>query len=126
MAKRQGLEKKLSYRLPVTPETESAVLQSVAAHWDGFTWVSGRTIVSWVSQTHGTVQVWAIDEAEGRGVVEHALAHMGVSEDEGDWIITESSSPRFGKVGTMRATIAAVRAGPRGATPHTYLLGQYS
>jgi hypothetical protein len=125
MARKQGLEKKISYRLPVTPETEDSVLASVAAHWDGFTWVSGRTIVSWVSTTHGTVQVWAINESEGRGVVGHALSHMGVSEEDGEWVVTECKSPRFGKVGTMRATIAAVRAGPRGATPHTYLLGQH-
>lgn len=123
MPSRRPLEKKLSYRLNITPENESEMLASVAAHWDGFTWETGRTIVAWVSETFGTVQVWAIDESEGRGVVEHALAHMGADETAGEWIITESTSPRFGRVGTVRATIAAVRSGPHGATPHRYMIG---
>ncbi len=125
MVKRRPLEKKLSYRLPITPENEAAMLASVAEHWDGFTWEAGRVIVAWVSPSHGTVQVWAVDQEEGEGVVRHALAHMQVEEDQGEWVITESSNPRFGRTGTVRATIAAVRAGPHGSTPHTYMLGQW-
>lgn len=120
------LEKKLSYRLNIPPGQEDQVLLSVAEHWDGFTWEAGREIVAWVSDTHGTIQVWAITQAEGQGVIEHALAHMQVSPDDGEWVFTTSKNPRFGKVGTVRATIAAVRSGSDGPSPHTYLLGQFS
>lgn len=120
------LEKKLSYRLQIPPGQEAQRLQQTAAHWDGFQWEAGRFIVAWVSETHGTIQVWAISHAEGRGVIEHCLADMGVSSTAGEWIETTSSNPRFGKVATVRATIAAIRNGPSKPAKSTFLVGQYT
>jgi hypothetical protein len=124
--KRQGLEKKLSYRLEIPPGSEDAVLASVASHWDGFTWVCGRHIVEWIREGVGRIQVWAVDEQEGRGVIEHALSHMGIEPEDWEFYYSVCKSPRFGRVATVRATIASLRSGPQGATPHTYLLGQWS
>jgi hypothetical protein len=118
---RQPLEKKLSYRLPVTPETEDAVLLSMQEHWEGFEWVSGPVVVRWDHPDHGQVQVWAVTEEEGRGVVEHALAHMGVNEAVGTWRIASVTNPRFGRVATVRAAIVSARAGSSGAAPHIVL-----
>ena len=118
---KQPIEKKLSYRLPVTPETEDAVLLSMQEHWEGFEWVSGPVIVGWDHPEHGQIQVWAVSEEEGRGVVEHALAHMGVSEAAGTWRIATVSNPRFGRVGTVRAAIVSARSGASGAAPHIVL-----
>ena len=115
---KKPLEKKLSYRLPVTAATESAVLLSMQEHWEGFEWVSGPVIVGWDHPDYGQVQVWAVSEAEGRGVVEHALAHMGVSQDAGIWRIATVANPRFGRVGTVRAAIVSARAGSSGPVPH--------
>jgi len=115
---RKPLEKKLSYRLPVTAATESAVLLSMQEHWEGFEWVSGPVIVGWVHPDHGQIQVWAVSEAEGRGVVEHALAHMGVNQAIGTWRIATVANPRFGRVATVRAAIVSARSGPSGSVPH--------
>jgi hypothetical protein len=123
---RGPLEKKLSYRLPVNAGNEDATLASMAAHWEGFEWVSGPVMVFWTSKQWGEVQVWAISELEGRGVIEHALAHMGAPQDAGTWRTATVSNPRFGRVGTVRATIVSARSGSGGAAPHRYLDGPAS
>lgn len=120
---RGPLEKKLSYRLPVQPGNEEATLESMAAHWQGFEWVSGPVVVTWSSEQWGTVQVWAVSEAEGMGVVEHALTHMGADPDKGDWRYGHVSNPRFGRVGTIRATIVSARSGSHGTAPYKVLDG---
>lgn len=123
--KSRPLEKKLSYRLEIPEGAEDEVLRSVAEHWDGFTWTSGRHIVEWNRPGVGNIQVWAVNDAEGRGVIEHALTHMGIEPDDWEFYYSVCKSPRFGKVATVRATVAAVRSGPHGTTPHTFLLGQW-
>ena len=120
---RGPLEKKLSYRLPVTPGNEDATLASMAAHWEGFEWIAGPVMVFWTSSQHGEVQVWAISEEEGRGVIEHALTHMGADPEAGTWRTATVSNPRFGRVGTVRATIVSARSGSGGVAPHRVLDG---
>jgi hypothetical protein len=123
--RRRPLEKKLSYRMTIPEGQEDQVLLSVAAHWDGFTWQTGRHIVEWSRPGVSNIQVWAIDDQEGKGVIEHALSHMGIEPKDEEFYYSVCKSQRFGKVATVRATIAAVRSGPHGATPHTFLLGQH-
>lgn len=120
---RGPLEKKLSYRLPVTAGNEDATLASMAAHWEGFEWVSGPVVVTWKSETYGSVQVWAVSETEGMGVVEHALAHMGAAAEDGEWRVGTVSNLRFGKIATVRATIVSARSGSHGVVPHRFLDG---
>lgn len=120
---RGPLEKKLSYRLPVTSGNESATLASMAAHWEGFEWVSGPIVVTWKSEEYGTVQVWAVSEEEGIGVIEHALIHMGAQANKGEWRIGSVSNPRFGRIATVRATIVSARSGPHGVAPYRVMDG---
>ena len=123
--RKRPLIKKLSYRLEIPEGQEDSVLLSVASHWDGFTWVTGRHIVEWNRPGVGNMQVWAVNDQEGRGVIEHALVHMGIEPRDEEFYYSICNSQRFGKVATVRATIAAVRTDPHGATPHTFLLGQH-
>lgn len=120
---RGPLEKKLSYRLHVAPGQEDQVLSSMADHWEGFEWVSGPVVVTWSAEKHGAIQVWAVSEAEGVGVIEHALAHMHVSPEKGDWRTGHVSNPRFGRIATVRATIVSARSGSHGVVPHRVLDG---
>lgn len=120
------LEKKLSYRINIPEGQERERMIQSARHWDGFTWETGRHIVEWVSPTHGNIQVWAISSAEGIGVIEHCLADMGASMDDGELVFSESKNPRFGRVGTVRAAIVALRNGSSGNAEHTYMLGQFA
>lgn len=122
MAQRPNVRKELSYRLPVDKDTEVAVAQSVADHWNGFEWIAGPVIVAWVSKQYGTVQVWAISEAEGRGVVEHAMAHMGAIDTDGIWRVATVTNPRFGRVTTVRATSASARATSSGKAPTIWMV----
>lgn len=116
------VRKRLSYRLPVTPSNEAATVNSMAEVWAGVEWDTGPVIVAWVSETYGTVQVWAADETEGRYVARIAIGHMGASEDDdGEWIVTQSSSPRMGRRVRVRATVVSARAQPSGVAPHRYL-----
>jgi hypothetical protein len=121
MTKRMFLEKKLSYRLNYEPGSEALVADAMAEHWNGFEWVSGPVIVTWKSDTHGQVQVWAVSEEEGKGVIQHALAHMGADEDAGTYLVGVSSNPRFGKVATVRATFVQARTGASGAGEKRFL-----
>lgn len=120
------IEKKLSYRLDLPAGQEKERLIQTAQHWEGFTWETGRYIVEWVSHRYGNIQVWAISHAEGEGVIEHCLADMGVLMTEGELVYSESKNPRFGRVATVRATIAALRNGPDGVAEHTYMIGQFA
>lgn len=121
MSKRMFLEKKLSYRLNYNAGSEAAVADAMAEHWTGFEWVSGPVIVSWKSDTYGQVQVWAVSEEEGKGVIQHALAHMGADEEEGTYLVGMSSNPRFGKVATVRATFVHARSTSSGGGEKRFL-----
>lgn len=108
------IRKQFSFHYPVTKGNEEAVRDALMAHFIGFSWVTGREIVAWLSEEHGAIQVWAVDEAEGRGVIEHALAFLGADEADGEWVVSHCSSPRFGKVATVVIDHIAVRAGSDG------------
>lgn len=122
MAQRPTVTKSFSYRLPVDKATEAAVAQSVADHWNAFEWVTGPVMVFWKSEQFGEVQVWAISEAEGRGVIEHAMAHMGAIDTDGVWVVRTVTNPRFGRVATVRATSASARAGSSGKAPTVWMV----
>lgn len=121
MARGRYLEKKLSYRLNYNAGSEAAVADAMAEHWAGFTWVSGPVIVGWKSHTHGHIQVWAVSEEEGKGVIQHALAHMGVTEEAGTYLVGMSGNPRFGKVATVRATFVHARSSSSGGGEKRFL-----
>ena len=118
---RRALEKKLSYRLPVATMGEDAALASMRNHWSGFAWQTGPVVVKWLSDDWPQVEVWAISEAEGRRVVNHALLHMGANESQGEWQIATVTNPRYGKIATVRAMVVSARNGPHGIAPRMYL-----
>jgi hypothetical protein len=123
MGERQrALEKKLSYRLPVDVMGESAALQSMHDHWEGFTWETGPVVVKWLSASWPQVQVWASSEAEGRRVVRHALAHMQAPETAGEWQYATVTDTRYGRITSVRATIVSARHGPHGVAPKRWIL----
>lgn len=118
---REPLRKRLSYRLPITPGNEAAAVNSAAEVWAGVEWDAGPVIVAWVSETYGTIQVWASDGDEGRRVIGLALDHMEANEEDGEWIETQTSSTRQGRPARMRATVVSARATPSGVAPHRFL-----
>ncbi len=118
MAGRRLLRKKLTYRC-----AGEVSLAQHAQHWQGFTWQSGPTIVALVLPDGGTLQVWAISEAEGRRVIEHALVIAGRPAGGGqgaEWIVTTATGGRNGRTATMQTHESAdgigvsSRAGPSG------------
>lgn len=121
MTTRQTVRKKLSYRLPVDAGNEEAIAQEVADLWEGFEWVTGPVMVAWVSKQFGTVQVWAISEEEGRGVIEHAMGHMGARDEDGVWRVHMVTNSRYGRVATVRATCASARSGASGRAPTVWM-----
>jgi len=77
-----------------------------AEHWRGFQWTSGPVCVIHKDAAWGVPQVWAQSAAEGKRVIRHAGAIAGVDPDaEGQWIVTGTLNPRYGRVGTMRAKL---------------------
>lgn len=118
MAKRaQGRCKTLTYR-------DQLGLPQYAHqnHWAGFEWDAGKVIVSYAGPW-GEVQVWALNEGEGRRVIAHACAIAGIpltGAGAGEWIVTESKSPRNGKTGRFRthvldgSPVVTKREGPDG------------
>jgi hypothetical protein len=92
------------------------------AHWAGFGWEAGRTVVAYIGDW-GTVQVWAASEAEGRRVVLHAcsIAQIPVSgAGAGEWVVTEAKAGRNGQGGTFVVpqvgphAVVSKRPGPSG------------
>lgn len=116
--------KTFSYRLSLAGG-EEAVAESLAEWWDGFEWVTGPVMVLWKAPNVGQLQVWAVSEGEGRGVIEHALTHMGVSSDIGTWRSAVVTNPRFGKVYTVRATAVSCRNGSSGP-PTAVILDRFA
>lgn len=117
-----AIEKQLTYRLDIPEGQEERIARETAEHWAGFQWETGRVIVAWVSDAYGTIQVWAIGEAEGKGVIQHALAHMGVDERLGQWVVTSSKSARYGKIGTVQPGRVSVRNGPSGTADYMLII----
>lgn len=96
--------------------------QQHADHWAGFEWDAGPVCVIHKGAAWGTPQVWASSAAEGKRVIRHAGAVAGVDPDaDGQWIITGSTDPRYGRSGRMavrdlgpRAVSITKREGPSG------------
>lgn len=105
MAGKAPLRKKLTYR-----DLTGASLESHTAHWVGFVWQAGPVCVIHKGAAWGVPQVWAANAAEGKRVIRHAGAIAGVDPDsEGEWIVTGSLSPRYGRTGQM--AVARLREG---------------
>jgi hypothetical protein len=110
-------------------DQSSRPLVDHVAHWENFTWEAGPVIVCRKSRVWGVQQVWAASAEEGKRVILHAAEIAGVdtTQDKGEWIITGTSDPRYGKTGRMRVKVIkgllsiSKRDGPTGpptlATP---------
>lgn len=78
-------------------------LEAHTEHWRGFVWEAGPVCVIHKGASWGTPQVWAASIAEGKRVIRHAGAIAGVDPDQvGEWIVTGSNHPRYGRSGRMR------------------------
>jgi len=97
MAGQKPLRKRLRYR-----DLSGASLEDHTNHWRGFTWQAGPVCVIHKGAAWGVPQVWAATAAEGMRVIRHAASIAGVDPDvSGEWVISSSSSSRYGKSGTM-------------------------
>jgi hypothetical protein len=77
-------------------------LDAVIDHWKDFTFESGPVIVAHKGHTWGTPQVWAASIDEGKRVIQHAAREAGFDAFEtGEWVISSSSSARYGVSDTM-------------------------
>ena len=92
------------------------------AHWAGFEWEAGRTVVAYIGYW-GTVQVWAVDEAEGRRVILHACSIAAIptsGAQAGEWVVTMAKAGRNGQAGTFVVpeigpyAVVSKRSGPSG------------
>lgn len=118
MASHRRRIKRLSYR----DQTGSS--QAVhQAHWAGFEWAAGRTVVSYCG-SWGEVQVWASTEPEGRRVILHACDVAGIPTSgvaAGEWVVTEAKVGRNGQPGQFivpslnGVALVSKRDGPSGA-----------
>lgn len=79
-----------------------ATLEEHTEHWRTFQWEAGPVCVIHKGAAWGVPQVWAASVAEGKRVIRHAGVIAGVDPDQvGEWIVTGSLNPRYGKTGTM-------------------------
>jgi hypothetical protein len=118
VSRRSRLTKVLRYR-----DRTGASQAAHAAHWQGFTWSAGATIVAALG-SWGTCQVWASSESEGKRVIRHAAAIGGFDPDgeEGaEWIVAQASGGRNGRSAQMvtmegrQGLRVSKRAGPSGS-----------
>jgi hypothetical protein len=105
-----AIRKRLSYRCLVTP-----TIEELQAHWDGFEWEAGPTMVQFSTPNSGIFRVWAADESEGRRVVRHALEQSGFNETDGEWTAAATTNPRYGVAATVVADSGSARIGPSGS-----------
>jgi hypothetical protein len=95
------LRKRLKYR-----DLTGASLEAHTNHWADFQWEAGPVCVIHKGAAWGVPQVWAASAAEGKRVIRHAAAIAGIDPDtEGEWVITGSLDPRYGRSGTMRTNV---------------------
>jgi hypothetical protein len=81
-------------------------LGQLSAYWEAFTWQAGDVCVYHKGAWWGTPQVWAASQEEGERVIRFAAAEAGLDPDQdGQWGISSSRSPRYGMSGTMRIHI---------------------
>jgi hypothetical protein len=77
-------------------------LGQLSAYWEAFTWEAGDVCVFHKGAWWGTPQVWAASQEEGQRVIRFAAAEAGIDPDQnGEWGISSSRSPRYGMSGTM-------------------------
>lgn len=94
---RARVEKVFRYR-----DQSGASLEAHTEHWRDFVWQAGPVCVIHKGAPWGVPQVWAASAAEGKRVIRHAGAIAGVNPDnEGEWIVTGTLNPRFGKQARM-------------------------
>jgi hypothetical protein len=93
------------------------------AHWRGFTFNAGRTVVSYCG-SWGELQVWAANESEGRRVILHACSIASIPTSgplAGEWVVTEAKAGRNGQPGAFvvpeaeGVAFVSKRPGPSGA-----------
>jgi len=118
---RMRLEKVFSYFVEDVKLDPAAAAREVADWWAGFEFVSGPVMTFWKLDGVATLEVWAISEAEGKGVIAHALAHMGLDPDLGEFRSTHVKNKRFGKTATMRVSQVSARDGSSGK-PYAVIL----
>jgi hypothetical protein len=103
-------------------DQSGATLEEHTEHWRTFVWEAGPVCVIHKGAAWGVPQVWAASINEGKRVIRHAGAIAGIDPDsEGEWIITGSLDPRYGKTGTMAVKVlrggylsVTKRSGPDG------------
>ena len=92
------LRKQFRYR-----SQSSNDLGQLVDHWKDFAWEAGPVCVLHKDAWWGTPQVWASTADEGKRVLRHAGSEAGINpDDEGRYVISGSTSPRYGQSGTMR------------------------
>lgn len=97
MAAERPLRKVFRYR-----DQAGASLEAHTEHWRGFEWDAGPVCVIHKGAPWGVPQVWAASAAEGKRVIRHAAAIAGINPDEdGQWVVTGTLDPRYGKQGRM-------------------------
>jgi hypothetical protein len=95
---KSALRKRFRYR-----SLSGRGLGEVVEHWKDFSFQSGNVIVSHKGHTWGTPQVWATSITEGKRVIQHAAREAGFDADKvGEWVISGSSSPRYGVSAQMK------------------------
>jgi hypothetical protein len=97
MAGERPLRKVLRYR-----DQSGASLEAHTDHWRGFEWEAGPVCVIHKGAAWGVPQVWAATAAEGKRVLRHAgvIAEIDV-DTQGQWVVTGTLDPRYGRTGTM-------------------------
>lgn len=110
------LEKKFTYR-----SVSGASLEDHAEHWANFTWRTGPVIVQHKGCEWGTPQVWAESAAEGKRVINHAAAIAGIDTSQGQWVVSGTLHPRYGRRATVGVKLlrdhslaVSMREGPAG------------
>ncbi len=97
MAGERPLRKVFRYR-----DQSGASLEAHTDHWRAFEWDAGPVCVIHKGAAWGVPQVWASSVAEGKRVIRHAAAIAGIDPDEvGEWIVTGTLDPRYGRTGRM-------------------------
>lgn len=94
-------------------------LGQLSAYWETFTWEAGPVCVFHKGAWWGTPQVWAASQEEGKRVIRFAAAEAGIDPDQdGEWGISSSRSPRYGMSATMKIQLykgfpwISARSGP--------------
>ena len=92
------LRKRIRFR-----SKQSRQYSDLLEHFRDFTWEAGPVCVIHKGAWWGTPQVWARDADEGKRVIRHVAGVAGIDPDQvGQWEVSGSRNPRFGRRGKMR------------------------